>query len=148
MSLIQVIFAVFTSYVLICCICTYADLCTYMYIGKNYIYIGKNAQNNSDNLLQAVGAGWRVQTCLNWAWKVSKSLIKKMVEIFSSFLIALISTNCAQLFGKFIPTKCFFHPPPPLLCGTKIRLDHPVSTKGRKSVGRIFFRNHPPTPRM
>ena len=26
----------------------------YMYISKN-IYIGKNAQNNSDNLLQAVG---------------------------------------------------------------------------------------------
>ena len=75
-------------------------------------------------------------------------LDKNMVEIFSSFLIALISTNCTQLFGKFIPTKCFFHPPPPPLCGNKFRLDHPVSTKGRKSVGRIFFHNHPPTPRM
>ena len=37
---------------LICLDLLYMYLCRPMYI---YMYIGKNAQNNSDNLLQAVG---------------------------------------------------------------------------------------------
>ena len=96
-------------------VCTYADRCRpmyiYMYIGKN-IYIGKNAQNNSDNLLQAVGAGWRVQTCLNWAWKVSKSLIKKNGR---NFFIIFDSFNFYQLctiVWKIYTDKVLFPPTP------------------------------------